>query len=112
MQKFFIPGCPPDQTQRTLEQFAKSVGCAVPARRIYRIGFADHKQGKRTAVAEVGQPFRGYGDEIVAAILPWSKLYYVFTPSRGVVRNGPFLIGDQEIHSVDYFDDTPNELRF
>lgn len=110
--QFFIPGCPPDQTQHTLEQFAKSVGCAVPARRICRIGFTDNKQGKRIAAAEVGQPFRGYGNEVVAAILPWGKLHYVFTPSRGVLHSGPFMIGDDEIHSVDYFDDTPSELRF
>jgi hypothetical protein len=101
--KFFIPRATPENTERIYESikaFVKTtLGWDVSDRRIFRIEyFHNGKEHK----AEVGT-LTDVNHEEVIAILECNS-YFVCTPTRGVVKGMPILVGTDEITSIEDFD--------
>ncbi len=104
--KFFIPEVDDEElaekTYQGIVSFAKeTMGWDIGSRRIFRIAY--HHGGK-DRVAEVGKRETPQG-EVVLAILE-SNAYLVCTPSRGVIRGMPFLVGTKEAYNVIDFDES------
>ena len=71
----------------------------VSDQRIYRITFMHNgKPGEAT----VGEKFDPIGEEVIAILK--SVTYLICTPNRGVLRDMPILVGENEIRSVEEFD--------
>lgn len=66
-------------------------------RRIYRLTFRDRRIN-HTATIGID-----YNREPVFAIFESSQLYFVCTPHRGVVHNVPYMVGADEVVSIEYF---------
>ena len=101
--KFFVPSADSEKAAEDIYQATKKFAAEncgpVTDRRIQTINFRD--KGK-AVTAEVGkiEPITG---ETVVAILE-SNTYLVCTPSRGVLRGVPILVGKHEVSSVTDFD--------
>ena len=101
--KFFIPKAKDDaeaqEIWKAVKKFAEeTLEWEVSDRRIFSIAY--QKQSENFYV-EVGQPNPRNG-ELVIAILE-STTYLVCTPSRGVLRGMPILIGKSELRDITDF---------
>ena len=102
--KFFIPGVDDpelaENTYQSIKSFAKlTLGWDVTERRILSVTYF---HGGKQHHDEVGKKCLS-NNEVVMAILE-SNAYLVCTPSRGVVRDMPLLVGSDEIISTQDFD--------
>lgn len=112
--KFFIPFAEDEaqaeqvylSTRRFVTEDNESV---LSRRRIYSLDFKHEGKNYHVAVGEVFSRIH----EIVIAILyhPAMDLYYVCTPSRGVVRGMPYLTGGNEVYYVGYFEQSNVEAQ-
>ena len=103
--EFFIPDIDDEEQAEKIYQgivsFAKeTMGWNIGSKRIFKIAYRD---GGKDHVAEVGKKESTNG-EIVMAILQ-SNAYLVCTPSRGVVKGMPILVGGNEAYHVTDFDE-------
>jgi len=94
--KFFLPFAKDDKMAReTIEKIRTNVATFVNQqitdRAIYKIEF--YHNGK-TYSATVGEEFAPLRESVVA-ILEAENLYLICTPSRGVLHQGPYLVGLQ-----------------
>jgi hypothetical protein len=79
-----------------------TMGREPKIRKVFRIEY-DHKG--REAFAEVGQLHLANTQlEIVVAILDCHDVYLVCTPSRGVLKDMPILVGYPEVSRVVEFE--------
>ena len=96
---FFIPDTDRSDWERyydAIRSFAKTtLGWDVSSRRIYRITY---RHSGKTYTAEVGQ-LADVVNEKIFAILE-SNAYLVCTPNRGVFRDMPVLVGQNEIIDI------------
>lgn len=72
----------------------------VSEERIFRIKYTHN--GIR-ALAQVGQPEPDINEPIFAILR--SNAYLVCTPNRGVFKGLPLLIGNEEVQSVEHFEE-------
>jgi len=102
--RFFIPNATsPQEAEHTWEAVRKfeheQTGWPVAERRIYRLRYRHDGQD---LIAEVGQPDARTGETVIAILS--SRTYLVCTPTRGVVRGEPILVGHNEVCEVEDFD--------
>jgi hypothetical protein len=102
---FFLPAAQDAaQAERVYEGIRKSVQSQIPYpltdRRIYSIR---HRHDGKLYEATVGEVFGRVG-EIVIAIIESTHLYYVCTENRGVARGEPYLVGRNEVISIEDFE--------
>jgi len=102
--KFFIPHATTDdltqQTYNAIKLFAKqTLGWNVSERRIFRI---EYRHGGTYHTAEVGKINDTNGEEVIAILE--SNAYLVCTPTRGVIRGMPILVGAEEIRTIEDFE--------
>ena len=76
------------------------MGWSITERKIFSIRYVHN--GKEY-YAEVGKIERAVGEEVFAILE--SNTYLICTPSRGVFRGIPLLVGEQETISVVDFED-------
>lgn len=103
--KFFIPDTDDEEKAEKVYQsivsFAQqTMGWNIGNRRIFRIAY---RHGGKSHVAEVGRINDTNGEEVIAILE--SNAYLVCTPSRGVIRGMPILVGQEEAFNVTDFDD-------
>lgn len=106
--KFFLPAAKDaaeaESAYEGIRKFnAEQMGATLSPRRIYSVsGVHDGKPFSAT----VGQTFERLGETVVAILLDTSReCYFICTPNRGVLRDGPYLSGTNEIRSVEYFEE-------
>jgi hypothetical protein len=101
--KFFVPEVDnegkAEELYQATKKFAAETCWPVTDRRIQSIRFKDDGRPVLAMVGEI-EPITG---ETVIAILE-SNTYLVCTPSRGVLRGQPILVGKREVVSVIDFD--------
>jgi hypothetical protein len=103
--KFFLPVAKDAaEAERVYEGIRKfhteQMGASLSARRIYSLRGTHN--GKRFT-ATVGQPFESLGEVVIAILLDETRqCYLICTPNRGVLRDMPYLSGNNEI---DYDED-------
>jgi hypothetical protein len=101
--KFFMPAAEDEeQAERVYNSVVKfnreQLRWEVSARRIFSIRWVH--EGTEY-YAEVGKPAPRLGEPVLAILE--SNAYLICTPSRGVVRGEPMLVGTNEvIHLVDF----------
>ena len=98
--RFLVPEAKDDtQVQAVWEatkKFAEeNLKCQISERRIFGIAYHDHGEGY---YAEVGRPDPRTG-ELVLVILE-SNPYLICTPSRGVLRDIPILVGQDKVERI------------
>jgi hypothetical protein len=106
--RFFIPAAKDASEAETVYQsirdhVSKVKGADLSAVRIFKIV---HSTEGKTYVAAVGSVHGFANNEKVVAILfePMRKIYHVCTPNRGVVRDGPIMVGAHEVEHVELFE--------
>jgi allophanate hydrolase subunit 1 len=104
--KFFIPDVNDEQlavkTYQAIITFAKdTLGWNVSNRKIFQINY---KHNSEYHEAEVGKNNDTNGEKIIAILE--SNAYLVCTPSRGVIRGMPILVGIEEIFNIIDFEES------
>jgi hypothetical protein len=102
--KFFIPASKTDEESNevfeSIRKFAElTMGWKVTNRKIFKIKY---RHNSKDYTAEVGKD-DPISREPVIAILE-SETYLICTPSRGVIRDMPILVGKKEAYSIEDFD--------
>lgn len=101
--KFFIPYTETtDQAMKilnALKALASSTGWAVEDKYVRRL---EWEREAKTYTAEVGEKETRVGEEVVAILE--ASAYLVYTPSMGVVKGMPLIVGKNEVKSIEYFD--------
>jgi hypothetical protein len=102
--KFFIPGAEDaekaEEVWEATRKFAKeTMGWEIGAARIRSMTYKD--QGK-VVQAIVGQPAPRHGEAVIAILE--SNTYLVCTPSRGVLRGMPIMVGKHEVLQLEQFE--------
>jgi hypothetical protein len=103
--KFFIPAAKDDKNAKEIYEgiikFAKeNTWKEIKGRKIFSIAF--NHDGK-DYVARVGEIYSHTGEQVIAILE--SNAYLVCTPSRGVLRGMPILVGKNEVYSIEDFED-------
>ena len=101
-QAFFIPHLKDTSQQETVYQnirtfVSEQVG-PLKDRRIQQISFSHDGQDFDLSV---GQIHPEIGEDVVAIFE--GHIYYICTPTRGVVRGEPYLVGRSETHGTQDF---------
>lgn len=106
--KFFLPFAKnaeqAEQVYSTFTANLKILGSKLDEKRIYSLEYVHNSIEE---VAMVGGTSTFTGETVIAIISAReSKLFYVFTPNRGLDPKdpGPFLVGENEIRDIKYFD--------
>lgn len=106
--KFFLPFAKDDKQAEkiyaTFRENLRIMGSRLDEKRIHSIEYV-HNSIKE--VATVGEKSTFTGETVIAIIAAKeNKLFYVFTPNRGMEPKdpGPFLIGENEVTDIRYFD--------
>ena len=104
MTKFFVylakDDAQAEEAYEGIKAFAADNGFNPTARRIYRIKYIHDGVRRSATVGEVETRI----NEPVIAILEGRNVFLVCTPTRGVVRGIPLLVGDNEVESIEDFD--------
>lgn len=82
-----------------LKALASSTGWAVEDTHIRRLEW--EREGNAYTAA-VGEKETRVGEEVIAILA--SSAYLVYTPSMGVVKGMPLIVGKDEITFIEYFD--------
>jgi hypothetical protein len=103
--KFFIPRAKGSEEENkiyeaTKTHVQKAMG-NISSRKIFSI---DYKHKDKLHHAEVGKEEK-VGNEIIIIILESDTGYFVCTPSRGVHKGLPILIGKGEVISITDFEE-------
>ncbi|MTJ93888.1 MAG: hypothetical protein F8N36_13670 [Desulfovibrio sp.] len=102
MPAFFLPAASdPEQAENAysaIRQFvASQISGPLEDRRIFRL---DYVHSGKHRIAQVGERESHEGAPVIAIFKQQNyPLYFVCTPDRGVVRGGPILVGENEVHS-------------
>ncbi len=102
--RFFVPGTQtPEETEiiyNALRTRAENIALRVTERKIQSVLY---KRNNKLFSMSVGlaDPVK---KETVIAIFEGFTVYLVFTPNRGVIWGNPYIIGTEEILSVEEFE--------
>lgn len=95
MPRFFVPGpidaATAEHTWQSVRAFMERTGTRTTERRIYSI---EHVDDGRLVKDTVGDRHR-YNNEEIVAILEGHEVFLCCTPTRGVVRGDPIMVGDR-----------------
>ena len=104
--EFFIPQVDDAEQQRSLYEGIRSfvsdkMGAHLSPRKLFSLTY---RHDENAYHAEVGQPHALNGEPVLAILYERTRdLYYVCTPTRGVVRGMPILVGSGLVErSVDF----------
>ncbi len=103
MVKFYLPGITESKTSMihlALQQSAQEITLQTTDRKIHRVLY--RRNGKLFNM-QVGKPDAVRG-EMVIAIIEGYTVFVVFTPSRGITKNTPYIIGKNEVLAVEEFE--------
>jgi hypothetical protein len=89
--------------ERYYQQLRGTMSGGTTERRIYSLQFRGKRKGD-VIEATVGNTFDG---ETVLAIFESQSLYYICTPTRGVLSSMPYLVGSDLLIGVEDFAVTP-----
>jgi hypothetical protein len=111
--KFFIPHA--ENEAQAEEVYAgikrivlkETLNETIKERRIYSIRF---RHDGVNYVATVGDIFERLGEPVIA-LLEGTALFHLCTPSRAVVKGGPYFIGREEVTSITEFDNEPGATQ-
>jgi hypothetical protein len=103
--KFFIPHTKTKEEETkiydAIKKFAKdNTSWNIGNRRVFRIEY--NHDGKRYH-AEVGRIEDLIGEEVIAILesgYSSNIVYLICTPNRGVIRDMPILVGENEVYSL------------
>lgn len=101
--EFFLPGT---KTEKLIESNYKIIkdfnnsNENITERRIYEICYS---HGGQYYKAQVGKCEIRTG-ELIIAIFESGSLFYICTPSRGVFKGSPILVGEREVSYIEDFD--------
>jgi len=105
--KFFVPAAKDaaqaEEVYEGIRKFnSEQMGATLSPRRIYHVaGVHDGKP----FTATVGEQFERLREVVIAILLDTSRdLYFICTPSRGVLRGESYLSGTYEIRGAEDFE--------
>jgi len=105
--KFFIPTvkdkAKEDQVYMRIKKLLKNeLGAFTSERRIFKLA---HRYKGKEYIAEVGKIHPLNREPVIAIIYEGNrKIYYICTPTRGVIRGMPILCGGDHVISFEDFE--------
>jgi hypothetical protein len=100
---FFLPKATDEiQAEEVYANIRKFVAGQVGQLTDRRIYSLPHRHNGVTHKAVVGEPFERLGETIIAILEGY--IYYICTSTRGVVKGEPYLVGREEVISIEEFD--------
>ena len=102
--KFFIPHTNGPEQEKTIYDAIRSsarerTGWDIHNEKVYKL---EYTHEGINYIAEVGQREKRQGEEVIAILS--STTYLICTPSRGVGRGGPIIVGRDEVTHVEKFE--------
>lgn len=99
--KFYIPNIKePEALYSSVVKFMNSQGFAIENRRYRSVSYVYNGKNTRDVVGTKNSS----NNEEVLIILKAESLFLVCTANRGVLREGPILIGTHEVSEFEYFE--------
>ena len=97
-----------DETYERIVRWIERLRGPVQDRRIYEIEYYDG-DNDRTDCIQIGDVVPQVGERAIAILQSKQRdMFMICTPTRGVIKGGPIMIGDRNVRSAIEFEDRPD----